>query len=378
MFLLTSLALLWFRLSLSAAAVPDAASQQAVAAGDSAPHVRICAGGDVLLGNNFDTLWAARAASRLGRPVAAFPDPDSLLAPLRPLVADADIVLLNVEGAIGEGPASSKCRPESTRCYAFRQPPEAAAALRRVAEAAAVVGNIANNHAMDAGADGFAATIRLLQDADVFVTGSDTLPTLVVTPTGRDTIAFLGFSTFRAGPDARDLRAVRRHVARAAASYPRVVVSVHNGAEGVGAQRTSDQLETYLGENRGNPVAFARAAVESGASLVIGHGPHVLRAAEWHGDGLIFYSLGNLVTYGPFNLASPLDRGAIACANLDSEGRVAAAALRPTRLRAPGLVAPDPSGRASWLVDSLSRLDFPATGARVDTTGTVSRVNSSR
>lgn len=378
MVLLTSLALLWFRLSLSAAAAPDAASQQAVAASDTVPHVRICAGGDVLLGNNLDTLWAARAAKRLGRPVAAFPDPDSLLAPLRPLVADADIVLLNVEGAIGEGPASSKCRPESTRCYAFRQPPEAAAALRRVAEAATVVGNIANNHAMDAGADGFAATIRLLRDAGVLVTGSDTLPTLAVTPTGRDTIAFLGFSTFRAGPDARDLRAVRRHVARAAASYSRVVVSVHNGAEGAGAQRTSDQLETYLGENRGNPVAFARAAVESGASLVIGHGPHVLRAAEWHGDGLIFYSLGNLVTYGPFNLASPLDRGAIACANLDFEGRVSAAELRPTRLRAPGLVAPDLSGRASWLVDSLSRLDFPATAARVDADGTVSRIGSRR
>ncbi len=91
--------------------------------------LRICAGGDVLLGNNLDTLWAARAAARLGQEVPPFPDPDSLLAPLRRLVDDADIVLLNVEGAIGDGPAPRKCRPGSTRCYAFRQPIASAAAL---------------------------------------------------------------------------------------------------------------------------------------------------------------------------------------------------------------------------------------------------------
>ncbi len=76
--------------------------------------------------------------------------------------------------------------------------------------------------------------------------------------------------------------------------------------------------------------AFAHAAVESGASLVIGHGPHVLRAAEWRGDALIFYSSGNLLTYGPFNQREPNNRGAIACASIDAAGRVADAVLRPT------------------------------------------------
>ncbi len=333
--------------------------------------LRICAGGDVLIGNNLDTLWAGRAATRLGRSVAAFPDPDSLLAPLRPLIDGTDILLLNIEGAIGEGPAPSKCRPGSTSCYAFRQPVATAHALQRLGDPALVVGNVANNHALDAGTEGFAATVRHLAEAAVLVTGQDTLPTLLVSASGRDTIAVLGFSTFRAGPDARDLSGVRRHVARAFSRYRRVVVSVHMGAEGQAAQRTPNATEVFLGEDRGNPVAFARAAVESGAALVIGHGPHVLRAAERRGDALIFYSLGNLLTYGPFNMREPLNRGAIACAALSPAGRVIDASLTPTRQIPPGRVEPDAAGRGTWLVDSLSRLDFPTTGVTVSEDGRV-------
>ena len=335
--------------------------------------VRVCAGGDMLLGNNLDTLWAARASARLGQPVAAFPSPDSLLAPLRPLVSDANIVLLNIEGAIGEGPAPSKCRPGSTTCYAFRQPTEVAFALGRFADPAMVVGNVANNHALDAGLEGFDSTIRYLAEAGIEATGNDTLPTLVISPSRRDTVAVLGFSTFRAGIDARDLSGVRRHVARAFARYRRVVVSVHMGAEGRDAQRTSDTTEMFLGENRGNPVEFARVATESGAALVIGHGPHVLRAVEWRGDALVFYSLGNLLTYGPFNQREPNSRGGIACASIDEAGRISGAAFRPTLQRSPGLVSADLSGRGSFLVDSLSRLDFPQTGGRVGAGGEVVR-----
>lgn len=142
--------------------------------------VRVCAGGDVMLGNNLDTLWARTAGARLGFTVPAFPTPDGLLAPLAPLVKDADVVLLNIEGAIGEGPAPSKCRPGSTVCYAFRQPPAVAGALARLAPDAAVVGNVANNHAMDSGIDGFYSTAQHLQAAAVAVTGVDTLPTLIL------------------------------------------------------------------------------------------------------------------------------------------------------------------------------------------------------
>ncbi|HEV2735938.1 MAG TPA: CapA family protein [Longimicrobiaceae bacterium] len=334
--------------------------------------VRVCAGGDVTMGTNLDPGWARFASAKYGMRVDPFPDPDSLLAPLRPLVADADVVLLNVEGAIGEGvPSRRKCAPGSTACFAFRMPVATAAALRRVADAdgAAVVGNVANNHAGDAGRPGWRETMRHLEAAGVHVTGADSVPTVVATARG-DTVAFLGFSVW-IGPDARDLAAVRRIVGRAAERYGRVVVTMHMGAEGRAAQRTPDARETFYGENRGNMVAFARAAAGAGADLVVGHGPHVMRAAEWQGETLILYSLGNLLTYGPFSLAEPLNRGAVACAAMDPTGRVVEAALRPTRQVPPGRVRADLTSRGAALADSLSRLDFPETGARIEPDGRI-------
>jgi hypothetical protein len=137
------------------------------------------------------------------------------------------------------------------------------------------------------------------------------------------------------------------------------------GAEGVGAQRTPNAPEIFAGEDRGNPVAIAQAAVDAGADLVIGHGPHVLRAVEWHGDALVAYSLGNLLTYGPFSRVPPLDRGAVLCAVLDETGRVVQADLRATRQIPPGRATPDSTHAAFDLVDTLSALDFPETAARV-------------
>jgi Bacterial capsule synthesis protein PGA_cap len=333
---------------------------------DTAAGVRVCAGGDVTLGTNLDTSWVHTARARLGRRVAALPAPDSLLEPLRPLLADADVVLWNVEGAVGDGPVNRrKCAPGSTSCFAFRMPAATAQALRGVAaESASVVANVANNHARDDGDVGRRITLRHLEAAGVHATGADTLATEVVTARG-DTVAFLGFAQWT-GPDPRNLAAVRRHVGRAAARYPRLVVTMHMGAEGRGRQNTYDANEESFGEDRGNVVAFARAAVRAGADLVVGHGPHVLRAVQWRDSALVFYSLGNLATYGPFTLSEPMNRGGLACAVLGNDGRILSAQLRATRQVLPGVVGPDETQRAAALVDSLGHVDFPSTAARVD------------
>lgn len=41
--------------------------------------------------------------------------------------------------------------------------------------------------------------------------------------------------------------------------------------------------------------AFCRAAIEAGADLVVGHGPHILRGMEVYRGRPIFYSLGNFI-----------------------------------------------------------------------------------
>jgi hypothetical protein len=334
--------------------------------------VKVCAGGDVTLGTNLDAAWARKAAFTLQREYGRSDAPDELIAPLKSLFAGADIVLLNVESAIGSGRTPSKCGPKSKDCFAFRAPTAAARALATVAPGKIVIGNVANNHSHDAGNDGRDTTIALLTRAGVRVTGADTLATPVVSAAG-DTIGVLGFYTSSDTPDARDTAAVYRHVARAVREYGVVIVTMHLGAEGANAQRTRDASEVFLRNiDRGNPVAFADAAVRGGASLVIGHGPHVLRAMEWRDHGaLIAYSLGNLLTYGPFHLSEPMNRGAVLCTTLDATGRASAATLEPTMQRTAGLVQRDSTNRAIVLVDSLTRLDFRRTGASLQRDGSI-------
>jgi hypothetical protein len=335
--------------------------------------LRLCAGGDVTLGTNLDTMWAKKAAKKLRQEFQLSNDPESLLAPLKPLFSDADVVLVNVEGAIGGGFTPPKCGKHAINCFAFRQPIGTARALRALTDSGVVVGNVANNHARDAGDDGFLISLSHLASAGVLVTGADTLATPVVTRRG-DTIAVLGFYTSSDSPDARDLDGVRRHVRRAVDRWGTVIVTMHLGAEGATAQRTRDSTELFLGTiDRGNPVAFANAALESGATMVIGHGPHVMRAAEWRDDRLVFYSLGNLLTYGPFRLLEPMNRGAVACADIDSARHVRAAWLRPTMQLAPGVLRVDTAARAALLVDSLSAIDFPVTGALIGQDGVLRR-----
>ena len=61
-----------------------------------------------------------------------------------------------------------------------------------------------------------------------------------------------------------------------------VIVSIHWGIE----------YETSPTERQ---ITFAHLAIDSGASLVLGHHPHVIQPLEEYKDGYIFYSLGNFV-----------------------------------------------------------------------------------
>ena len=61
-----------------------------------------------------------------------------------------------------------------------------------------------------------------------------------------------------------------------------VIVSLHAGQEYTLAT-------TQLQED------YAHTAIDAGASVVIGHHPHVVQRVEEYQDGYIFYSLGNFI-----------------------------------------------------------------------------------
>lgn len=94
-------------------------------------------------------------------------------------------------------------------------------------------------------------------------------------------------------------------------NYDLVIVSFHGGAEGKNAQHVENKTEMFYGENRGNLIEFAHSVIDAGATMVIGHGPHVLRALELYKNKLIMYSLGNFLTYGNMNIQGITGVGAI-------------------------------------------------------------------
>lgn len=64
-----------------------------------------------------------------------------------------------------------------------------------------------------------------------------------------------------------------------------VVVSLHtHEMSGKNIEESAQFTET-----------FAHACIDAGASVVIGHGPHLVRGIERYKSGLIFYSLGNFI-----------------------------------------------------------------------------------
>ena len=82
---------------------------------------------------------------------------------IEPALATADIALINVEMVI-----SDRGKP-ANKTFVFRAPPSAA---ERIAAAGVDVANLANNHAMDYGADALLDTINHLQARGVVALGA--------------------------------------------------------------------------------------------------------------------------------------------------------------------------------------------------------------
>lgn len=306
--------------------------------------VTVAWGGDTTLGSSY------------GRPPArGWP----LLRGVARLLGAADISAVNNEGTFGSG-GTSKCGSGSTNCFAFQAPAANASTLRR---AGVDVVNLANNHAFDYGASGRAHTVRALRRQGIPATGGPGQITVLERPGVK--VAFVGFSAYPWSASITDLAGIRALVRRAATRANVVVAFLHAGAEGAGQTHTPDRDEVAFGEHRGNPRAAARAAVDAGADLVLGSGPHVLRGMEVYKGRLIAYSLGNLAGYRNFGTGGTLSLSGIVRATIGGDGRILAGRLESLRLDGSAIPHPDPSGSAGRLVTSVSRADFGARAVRV-------------
>ena len=250
------------------------------------------------------------------------------------------------------------------RCFAFRVPP---AYARWIAGAGFTLMNVANNHARDYGDAGLTDTVAALRRHGVAHTGFAGQITRAVV--GDVRVAVLGFSPYGWTNSVLDVPAAAALVRLAAASADVVVVNMHVGAEGTDRAHVRRGPESFLGEQRGDPIRFAHAVVDAGADLVVGHGPHVLRGMEFYRGRLIAYSLGNFAGYRTLSTVGPLGVGAVLRVQLRRDGAWAGGTLAGTRLVGGGLPARDPRRGALTLVRRLSAADFGRSAARVGPSG---------
>jgi poly-gamma-glutamate capsule biosynthesis protein CapA/YwtB (metallophosphatase superfamily) len=294
------------------------------------------------------------------------PDPVAYFDAVKPtLDTGAQIVFGNLEGTLTTV-TTSKCGAHAKKgtCYAFEDPPQYVQYLK---DAGFTVLNDANNHSFDFGSTGQAQTVQVIHAAGLAQTGLPGEITLVEADGIK--VAFVAFAPYDYDANLLDLPAAQRLIERARSEASVVVVYMHAGAEGVDADHVTGAEEYYLGEDRGNPEAFAHMAIGAGASLVIASGPHVLRGMQFYRGHLIAYSVGNFAGYGNFATDGDLDMSVILHVTLSASGQFERARIYPIQFSTQG--QPFPGGGAVAFVTGLCAQDFGPTAARISPSGTV-------
>ncbi len=277
----------------------------------------------------------------------------------------SDLTLGNLETTLGSV-AGSKCAPGSSNCFAFEAPASDARALEWTGFDLL---NLANNHANDYGAAGQASTTSALTVAGLRYTGKPGQVALLRRHGLR--VAVVGFAPYPWAASLLDIPRATRLIRAAARRADLVLATMHAGAEGTGYEHVRPGAEAYLGEQRGDVMKFAHAAVDAGADLVVGHGPHVLRGLEWYHGRLIAYSLGNFAGYHTLSTEGDLGVSAVLRVTLRKDGGLVRGSLTSIRLDATGSPSLDPSHAAWTLTRRLSADDFGARAAGPDTRGRI-------
>ncbi|MDX6552641.1 MAG: hypothetical protein QOH74_1129 [Gaiellales bacterium] len=287
---------------------------------------------------------------------------DSVRSELR-----GDIVFANLEGALTDR-TSGKCAVLTTSCFEFKLPPSYA---RYFKQAGFTIVSNANNHALDFWQGGLDDTVAALDRAGLAHTGRTREITYV--KVRNLTVAFIGVASYPNTGPLNDYAAARAMIRKADRTADIIVVAMHAGAEGTSALHLTGAVEIYGGENRGNPEAFSRMAIDAGADLILGYSPHVLRAMEIYKNRLIAYSLGNFAGYHNFTLDGALGQSGILQVKLGADGRFRSGRFVSTLMVGAGQPVLDPNGTGGALISQLSRDDIGARGVRIGSNGSITR-----
>ncbi|MEE8427309.1 MAG: CapA family protein, partial [Woeseiaceae bacterium] len=315
-------------------------------------RLSVAAVGDMMIGTDY--------------PQNHLPDDDGIafLAQVAPWIWAADIAFGNLEGVLVDGGEPAKKCGNPKACYLFRSPARYAHLYRA---AGFDVLSLANNHARDFGEDGRTSTMDALRRTGMHHSGRQ--GDFASFDVNGLQIAVLAFAVTKNSNMMLDYELAGNTVNDYAASHDIVIVSFHGGAEGQDVMHLPFAEEEYLDEPRGDVVRFARMVVDAGADLVIGHGPHVVRAMERYKHRLIAYSLGNFATYYGISVAGIKGVAPLLIATLDGYGRFVEGQIISTVQVRPDGPSIDDEHRALNLIRSLSIDDFGDPGIRFHSDG---------
>lgn len=198
----------------------------------------------------------------------------NLLSGVSQAFADLDMAVGNLEGTVTEKESIAVSNNEILR---FTFDPAVLPELKAFGFKGF---NLANNHTLDFGQEGYLDTRRFLEANGLFSFGSAL--------NGRDLtyklelegekICFAGYhSLFRPG-----YGAVLEEIKNFKNDCTFIVISAHWGDEYADGESVSQR-------------EAGRAFVDAGADLVTGHHPHVVQPVEIYKNKPIFYSLGNFI-----------------------------------------------------------------------------------
>jgi poly-gamma-glutamate capsule biosynthesis protein CapA/YwtB (metallophosphatase superfamily) len=218
--------------------------------------------------------------------------PEAVLGEVRSLLASPDLTLANLEGLFLATPAPS-----------YREARLDISASPGYARALAHLGldliGTANNHAWDAGAQGVIEHLEHLAPLAIATFGSGASEAEAYAPKRHQVAAgCLSFipATLKSNRPSRP----GAHVAWYGAGAPRPVAALTELVAREHAAGCAPIVYIHWGlEGRPLPdagvVDIGHALVDAGATLVVGHHPHVLQGVSFRADGAIAWSLGNFV-----------------------------------------------------------------------------------
>jgi poly-gamma-glutamate capsule biosynthesis protein CapA/YwtB (metallophosphatase superfamily) len=300
--------------------------------------------GDIMLGTSFPD------SANLS------PKPQNLLTHVDDIIRSADIAVANLEGCLMDSGGTAKdCWGTQERCFIFRMPEHY---VHYLLDAGLDAISLANNHVRDMGYEAYRRTMEVCDSTGLYHAGIYDAPSTIIEKDGVK-YGFAAFSPHWATSRMQHDENVIKVISDLEENCDITIVMFHGGGEGEKYDHTPRNNENYNGEIRGDVYHFSHTAIDAGADIVFGSGPHVTRAVELYKNRFIAYSLGNFCTYKRFNLEGSRGIAPIMNVFTDHKGEFLFAQATAIKQLYPGVPVLDPENKAIKELQKLTTEDFP-------------------